>query len=108
MVTTQTATLIVGGPAAVLALGALVRWAWRTARHLDRLVSAVSGDPEASPPVPPLRQWQAAVDEQLRELKVQFSPNGGTSMRDGIDDLNANVRALAQAQGVPLPRPPRP
>lgn len=48
-------------------------------------------------------QTLQAMDERMERVEAEFWPNGGTSSRDLLDDLMADVRRIADGQGVALP-----
>lgn len=71
----------------------IVRSSYRSARRLGHLLDEVLGM-EARGARPAVPGWAARLDEiqaDVGKIKAQVFPNGGTSLRDAVDDVNVKL-----------------
>lgn len=89
---------VIGGITAVVAalgaVGAAGRWAWRVLDRLDDLRDDWRGRP-ARPGVPA----QPGVLERLKLIEAELRPNHGSSLRDAIDRTERRVMAVETQVG---------
>lgn len=73
----------------VVVLGAVGAGAWRTSRILGRVADRVSS-------IPGLSDRVDTLTETISDIRHEMSPNGGGSMRDAINRIEATGRQTAE------------
>lgn len=79
-------------------LGWVLRWAWRILRRVVHFLDDYAGQParDGRPAVPGFMARLSAVEEQLRLVVAETSPNHGTSLRDVVHQTAADMVLVKQ------------
>ena len=90
--------------ALIVAVGALaawaLRWAWRILRRVVHFLDDYSGQParDGRPAVPGFMARLASVEDSLKHVVAETTPNGGGSMRDMVSKTNSSVARIETEQ----------
>lgn len=74
-----------------------LRWGWRVLSRITRFLDDFMGEParQGVPARPGVMTRLQSLTEEVAKVQAQVIPNGGSSLRDAVDRVSADLKLVA-------------